>query len=389
MDDNLLMPLLNTKPPQVAPTPSALTNFNLSTSKAENKMKLDNSTYSVAEIRDMLGRKDLIVNSSYQRGAGLWPSSARSYFIDTILMGFPFPKLYFYESLDSKSRRIVREIVDGQQRVTSIIDFISDKYRLTSASKKYEGMRFSDLPEEMQLGFLAQPIPVDVIRDASKSEILEMFRRMNAYTLPLNESEKRHAQYHGQFKWFINRATDDVSETIVGFSILTNRQIVRMADAELLSDMVLSIENGLISTSPTLLNKLYARYDENFNLESEYERRIIEFFDFIKMELTDFKGSFLMKPYTVHTLFCAFTHNKYGIPDGNIDLGLDVIGCGYKNIDSVREQLLALSLAHESNDREGPYGEYVSACRGATTRKQSRTVRTKMLAQALRSELPS
>ena len=201
-------------------------------------MKLDNSTYSVAELRDMLGRKDLVVNKTYQRGAGLWPSSARSYFVDTMLTGFPFPKLYFSESLDRKSRRVIREIVDGQQRITSMMDFLNDKFRLTSVSRQFAGKSFSELPEEMQMAYLAHPVPVDVIRNASKSEILEMFRRMNAYTLPLNESEKRHAQFHGVFKWFVNTLTDEMSATIVGFNILTNRQIVRMADAELIAEMV-------------------------------------------------------------------------------------------------------------------------------------------------------
>lgn len=350
-------------------------------------MKLDNSTYSVAELRDMLGRKDLVVNSSYQRGAGLWPSSARSYFIDTILMGFPFPKLYFYETLDRSSRRVIREIVDGQQRITSIIDFIQDKFRLTSVSRHYHGLKFSDLPEEIQMEFLSHPIPVDVIRNATKAEILEMFRRMNAYTLPLNESEKRHAQYHGQFKWFVNTLTDEVSGTIVGFNILTNRQIVRMADAELIAEMVLSLEFGVISTSPTLLNKLYDRYDEVFDKEQEYESLIKEFFEFITQQLTDFKESYLMKSYTVHTLFCAYVLNKIGLPDEKGELGLQSIGRAYNNLDVAREQLRALSFAHESRDLEGDFKDYVLAVEGATTRKPSRLVRTVYLAKALRGEL--
>lgn len=350
-------------------------------------MKLDNSTYSVAELRDMLNRKDLVVNSTYQRGAGLWPPGARSYFIDTILMGFPFPKLYFYEALDRTSRRVIREIVDGQQRITSILDFIHDKFRLTSVSRKYEGMKFSDLPDEIQMEFLSHPIPVDVIRNATKSEILEMFRRMNAYTLPLNESEKRHAQYHGQFKWFVNKLTDEVSSTLVGFNILTNRQIVRMADAELIAEMVLALDSGLVSTSPTLLNKIYTNYDEAFDKEEEYGALIREFFSFINVQLSDFKDSFLMKAYTVHALFCAYVLNKKGLPDEKNEIGLQPIGNPYGDIDLAREQLRALSLAHESKDREGNFKEYVLAIEGATTRKPSRITRTQFLARALRGQL--
>jgi hypothetical protein len=350
-------------------------------------MKLDNSTYSVAELRDMLSRKDLVVNNTYQRGAGLWPSSARSYFIDTILMGFPFPKLYFYEALDRSSRRVIREIVDGQQRITSIMDFINDRFRLTSVSRQYQGMKFSDLPDEIQVEFLSQPIPVDVIRNATKGDILEMFRRMNAYTLPLNESEKRHAQYHGHFKWFVNTLSDELSETIVGFSILTNRQIIRMADAELISEMVLTLESGIISTSPTLLSRLYSMYDEHFDKEQEYGKLIREFFSFINQQLTDFKDSYLMKAYTVHTLFCAYVLNKKGLRDDKGELGLQPIGRAYNDIVSAREQLRALSLAHESRDRQGEFKDYVLAIEGATTRKPSRITRTQFLAKALRGEL--
>lgn len=350
-------------------------------------MKLDNSTYSVAELRDMLNRKDLVVNKSYQRGAGLWPSSARSYFIDTMLTGFPFPKLYFSESLDRSSRKVVREIVDGQQRITSIIDFINDKFSLTSVSRQYAGKSFSDLSEETQLAFLAHPVPVDVIRNASKGDILEMFRRMNAYTLPLNEAEKRHAQFHGDFKWFVNRLTDELSATFIGFNILTNRQIVRMADAELITEMVLSLEKGLISTSPKLLNDLYASNDANFPKEAEYGELIREFFEFLTQQLTDFKDSYLMKSYAVHALFCACVHNRLGLPGANNEIGVAPIGRFYTDIDVAREQLRALSLAHESRDLEGAFKDYVLAAEGATTRKPSRIKRVQFLIKALRGEL--
>lgn len=109
-------------------------------------MNLDSSTNSVADLREMFARKDLVVNKSYQRGAGLWPASARSYFIDTMLMDCPFPKLYFSETLDRATRKVVREIVDGQQRFITMMDFINDKFRLTTVSKQFSGMQFSDLP---------------------------------------------------------------------------------------------------------------------------------------------------------------------------------------------------------------------------------------------------
>lgn len=350
-------------------------------------MIITNNSYSVAELRDMLARKELIVNDSYQRGSGLWPAGARSYFIDTMLMKFPFPKIYFFESLDREQRKTIREIVDGQQRINSIIAFLSNKYRLTSVSRKFEGCKFSDLPEDVQLEFLSYSVPVDVIRNADQSEILEMFRRMNAYTLPLNGSEKRHSRFHGLFKWFINTQSDQLAATFVNFKVFSNRQIVRMADAELLAEMILSCEQGVISISENILSGIYKKYDDAFDREEEYGERLQNFFSFVNQYLSDFKGSFLMKPYVLHTLFCAMEHNRVGLPGLEEEVGLSPIGEYCPDIETAKEQLRALAWAHESKDIEGEYKEYVEASSSATTRKPGRLTRVTYLAKALRGTL--
>jgi hypothetical protein len=94
-----------------------------------------------------------------------------------------------------------------------------------------------------------------------------------------------------------------------------------------------------------------------------------------------------MKSYTIHALFCACIHNKLGLPDVESEIGIAPIGSFYANIDIAREQLRALSLAHESHDLEGTFKEYVLAVEGATTRKPSRIKRVQFLVKALRGEL--
>ena len=82
-------------------------------------MKIEEGNYSVAELVDWFKNKTLVVNAEYQRGGGLWPTAAKSYFIDTILRDFPFPKVYFHELVDRGTRKPRKEIVDGQQRLTT------------------------------------------------------------------------------------------------------------------------------------------------------------------------------------------------------------------------------------------------------------------------------
>lgn len=335
----------------------------------------------------MLNRKDLFVNREYQRGARLWPAGPRSYFIDTILTGYPFPKLYFYEYLDKTSKKTRREIVDGQQRISAILDFLDGKYALTSVTGDFEGKKFPELPEESQDEFLEYAVQVDVIRNAEKSEILEMFRRMNAYTLPLNDAEKRHSGYQGVFKWLINEVAVEWTSVFIEFGIFSNRQIVRMADAELLAEMVVFLEKGIISTSSKILTDTYKRFDEEFPQMDEYFTQIDSFLNFLVNEFGELRKTYLMKPYVIHSLFSACVINSGRVSSEKLLEGIVPDGRFTLNVDQAIENLRTLAMAHESKEVEGDYAEYIWGCSGGTNREPRRTARVRWLLRALRCEM--
>ncbi|HVO71966.1 MAG TPA: DUF262 domain-containing protein, partial [Aggregatilineaceae bacterium] len=94
-------------------------------------MQVIPSNFTVAEYcEQMLGGK-IIVNRDYQRSPKVWPPAARSYLIESILLGFPIPKLSLYQRTDLRSRTTLKEIVDGQQRSTAILAFFEDELRLS------------------------------------------------------------------------------------------------------------------------------------------------------------------------------------------------------------------------------------------------------------------
>src|SRR5437868_2339472 len=107
-------------------------------------MIINNNNYSVLEIINMLERRELLVNQEYQRGSGLWPDGPSSYFIDTILESYPFPKIYMYEVLDREARGVRKEIVDGQQRIKTIVRFYNNEFTL-SGDTQYAGRTFAEL----------------------------------------------------------------------------------------------------------------------------------------------------------------------------------------------------------------------------------------------------
>ena len=349
-------------------------------------MKLDENSPSIANIRDMVARGELVANKEYQRSPGLWPNSSRSYFIDTILEGYPFPKVYFHEHLDRKTKRVRTEIVDGQQRITTIIDFLGDKFVLGKNSNQFAGQRFSDLSDDVQDQFLFYTVSVDVIRDAGRTEILQMFRRMNAYTLPLNAAEKRHSEFFGDFRDLVTRALDNTT-LLSEWEVFTTRQTVRMADAAFVADLVLAFEQGVVSTSDTKLHALYRDHNVNYASAEDMLARLLELFGLVSTALSGIRSSYMTKPAALHALCCAAFHNKYGLPGFEASTGVPPIG-HYLGCPSDRAtaNLLELAAAHESKDLSR-YADYVDAASAGTNRERQRTQRIVSICKALRDQL--
>lgn len=343
-------------------------------------MRIDSNQYRVAELLEMLDRRDLTINREYQRGSGLWPSGARSYFIDTVIEGYPFPHLYMYEFI--QSGRIKKELIDGQQRLLAIRDFVDGEFALSSATR-HPGLRYRSMGDDAQERFMAYPILVDVVRNARQSEIIQMFRRMNAYTPPFNSTEERHSTFNGCFKWFINELSDELNEFFLEYNVFTKRQILRMADVEFLSECVLAMDRGIINTNPEHLRSIYKKYDDRFSSASLYGEQIRFAVEYITAHFFNLRKSYMMKPYALLSLLTAMIHARYEIPALSKQVGI----CRTKNVSPDPKQasglLLALAEAHEANDDSNEYAQYTWGCSAATSRAGRRLARILGVFQAL------
>src|ERR1035438_5441654 len=86
----------------------------------------------------------LEITPKFQRRP-VWRTPARSYFIDTMLRGMTVPPLYLRMTQNKTKTKSIREIVDGQQRIRSVLDFIAGGYRLAKNLKApWAGFRFAD-----------------------------------------------------------------------------------------------------------------------------------------------------------------------------------------------------------------------------------------------------
>lgn len=150
--------------------------------------------YSELEGKGLFGLSGkLTIQPEYQRNY-IYASNGgkkESAVIESILKGYPIGLLYFNKLENDKF-----EVLDGQQRITSIGRFITNKF----AIKDENGMEqyFSGLAEDKRNKVLKTTLLIYEC-EGTESEIKEWFKTINIAGVPLNEQELRNAIYSGQF----------------------------------------------------------------------------------------------------------------------------------------------------------------------------------------------
>jgi len=219
--------------------------------------------YQIADFLEWHKNKRLVLNPHFQR-RDVWTPNAKVYLIDTILRRLPIPKIYMRQKVDLETHTSYREVVDGQQRLRAIFNFASDNITLTKRAKEYKGLTYSTLSDEDKETFLSYPIAVEQLINASDGDVLEVFARLNSYTLPLNPQELRHAKFQGDFKWTVYEMAKRWTVLWDDYKVVSGRERLRMADDQLVAEIYGIILRGVASGSQPNIKSLYTRYDRDF-----------------------------------------------------------------------------------------------------------------------------
>lgn len=196
----------------------------------------DVRAYSISDFNEWYIDGKLDLSPEFQRRS-VWSSSAKAFLADTILKGKPFPKVILMQEF--KDGKTVRVVVDGQQRLRAIFDFLNDGIKISRAhSREYAGKTFSQLPVEVQNEFLTYEVGCDVLNSAPLYELLDIFARINRYTVKLNAQEMRNANYSGFFKSAAYELGYLFVDHWLNTKILTKANVNRMSEAELASDLL-------------------------------------------------------------------------------------------------------------------------------------------------------
>ncbi|RYG13926.1 MAG: DUF262 domain-containing protein [Burkholderiales bacterium] len=349
----------------------------------------DGRVYSISDIVEWNSNGLLQLSPDFQRRA-VWTEKAKSYLIDTILRGKPIPKVLITQDL--QSGRTVRVVVDGQQRLRAILDYVEGAFKISRAhNREYAGMTFGRLPQKVQEGFLSYELGVDILFEMSYEELLDVFQRLNSYTVKLNKQELLNATYSGYFKQAAYGCGLRYVRYFVDSGILTKSSVTRMAEADLAADLLVSIVDGVQS------NKGVERYYRDYEDDEGSLPGAVEKFD----EIMSFVGVIYSadhiqstnwsRSHLFYTLFNVVAHALYGVKGLNSENRFKL---NKSNLSKVRLALDDFSVKYDAvaeiiNEPKAPkeFKQFIEKSRRGTTDTGARVFRANFASRFVRDRL--
>lgn len=176
--------------------------------KQRRQVDVENFDLTLGELVRMAVAGELVRAPAYQRKFR-WTAADESYLIESLFLGLPVPSIYVASNPDG-----TWEVVDGLQRISTLIHFMSDSQdalsevgaasplELTELKKlsSFNQFTFADLPTPLRLHFSKRSIRVTALSDKSDPEIrFEVFERLNKGGVTLTPQEVRACIYRGPF----------------------------------------------------------------------------------------------------------------------------------------------------------------------------------------------
>lgn len=290
------------------------------------EIDIKRTVFSVSDFLDWQQQGSLELNPPFQRRS-VWKPGAKSFLVDTVFRGLPTPLIFIRERIDLQSLRHVREVIDGQQRLRTLIGFIDEsalpdfdserdrftvsrEHNLDLASKP-----FKQLAETIQTRILSYQFSTHVLPAGMEDrEILAVFQRLNSTGTPLNKQELRNAQFFGIFKSAIYQLAYEQLERWLNWGIFTEDEVSRMLEVEFCSDLANNMLNGTAGKSQVALKRLYEKHDKEFDGVKEFSRRFRRTMDVIDEIMgSDIRRSVFSSQVYFFTLFTFFYDRLFGL----------------------------------------------------------------------------
>ena len=273
--------------------------------------QFDARSYSIADFLEWESNSLLDLSPKFQRRS-VWTRQAKSFLIDTILRGKPMPKVLLTQDLVGKKN--VRTVVDGQQRIRTILEFVGGGFTvLGTHNTEHSGKTFAELDDDTQGAILQYEVGVDLLYNVSLADMLDIFARINTYSVTLNTQEKLNAKYLGVFKTTSYELGHAYVSYLLEGGVLTEKAVSRMGEAQLASDLLVAIVGGVQTVKN--IEKFYREYEacenvpDNISKATSRYREAMQFVGAI-YPAKDIKNTNWSRPHWFYTLFTCVAHAR-------------------------------------------------------------------------------
>lgn len=276
----------------------------------ERKFKYLKS-YQIQSLLFLNQQKKIDFTPDYQRES-VWTKSQKQLLIDSLFLELDIPKIYLREI---NREGFEYEVVDGQQRLRSIFEFLDNKFPLPNESDPVEnveiaGKYYFDLPTTQQMFFNNQTLDVVFLsKGYSDDDIDEMFLRLQNGT-PLNAAEKRRAVNSKMVEVVKELATHKV----YSFAGFTNKRFAyEDVSAKILHQFLL---NYIADIKPASIKRTY-EINKDLTSVNSTVNNVKKVFNFIT---SAFKGTanpklkkyaFISLSFVIHNLLSEYTLGNY------------------------------------------------------------------------------
>lgn len=232
-----------------------------------NILQRTTNTIQIAEFWENEQLNKYNYEPPYQRQS-VWSEEKQSFFIDSLLRNYPVPPIFLHKKIDDTTGKQAFDVIDGKQRLTSIIKFIKNIIPATSENDAEEGdelsgIYFKDLDIEKfnhyKKNFWRYELQIQYVDTEDQLLIDKLFDRLNRNGEPLTGQELRHSKYHSSF---LLQKIEQLVELPYWKERTKYYDLARMEDKEFISELFFAtIEKGPIGANKQdIIDDYYAKY---------------------------------------------------------------------------------------------------------------------------------
>lgn len=219
----------------------------------------------ITAIRDLT----LIPNHDFQRRL-VWSTTHKAEFIQTVLMGLPFPEVFVAQGeVDTDTGDSIEWLVDGQQRLTTLAAYFAGTLDLNY--QKFSLHPYVELDETAKKRFLQYQVAVRDLGAVELADVVVIFRRINSTGYSLNAMEVNNSRFDGPLK----RLAEDVSnwEEFESNKVFTSQDAKRMADLGFCLSLIITMMSAYFNRDAE--HEAYLdRFNDSFDESDDIERRL-------------------------------------------------------------------------------------------------------------------